>query len=153
MRELVKYFLGIVIIVTIIYTVYISYNVFKFVSSEESTANIADYELKISLIDEEIIELENKFNEQQLRDNSNSIVMNYDGTPVAWVVMLKLEQNLNFEELENSLLESGFISFQKDNAYTLGLILISFNLKKQKNIFWITSQLKQMRYNSGRFKL
>ena len=76
MRELVKYFLGIVIIVTIIYTVYISYNVFKFVSSEESTANIADYELKISLIDEEIIELENKFNEQQLRDNSNSIVMN-----------------------------------------------------------------------------
>ena len=56
MRELVKYFLGIVIIVTIIYTVYISYNVFKFVSSEESTANIADYELKISLIDEEIIE-------------------------------------------------------------------------------------------------
>ena len=101
MRELVKYFLGIVIIVTIIYTVYISYNVFKFVSSEESTANIADYELKISLIDEEIIELENKFNEQQLRDNSNSIVMNYDGTPVAWVVMLELEENLNFEEIEN----------------------------------------------------
>ena len=42
----------------------------------------------------------------------NSIVMNYDGTPVAWVIMLELEENLNFEEIENSLLESGFI-FQK----------------------------------------
>ena len=70
MKELVKYFLGIVIIATIIYTLYISYNVFKFVSSEDSTASIADYELKISLIDEEINELESKFNEEQLRDLS-----------------------------------------------------------------------------------
>lgn len=132
MRELVKYFLGIVIIVTIIYTVYISYNVFKFVSSEESTANIADYELKISLIDEEIIELENKFNEQQLRDNANSIVMNYDGTPVAWVVMLELEENLNFEEIENSLLESGFISFQKDNALYIGPYIDKLQLEEAK---------------------
>ena len=132
MRELVKYFLGIVIIVTIIYTVYISYNVFKFVSSEESTANIADYELKISLIDEEIIELENKFNEQQLRDNLNSIVMNYDGTPVAWVVMLELEENLNFEEIENSLLESGFISFQKDNALYIGPYIDKLQLEEAK---------------------
>ena len=132
MRELVKYFLGIVIIVTIIYTVYISYNVFKFVSSEESTANIADYELKISLIDEEIIELENKFNEQQLRDNSNSIVMNYDGTPGAWVVMLELEENLNFEEIENSLLESGFISFQKDNALYIGPYIDKLQLEEAK---------------------
>ena len=132
MRELVKYFLGIVIIVTIIYTVYISYNVFKFVSSEESTANIADYELKISLIDEEIIELENKFNEQQLRDNLNNIVMNYDGTPVAWVVMLELEENLNFEEIENSLLESGFISFQKDNALYIGPYIDKLQLEEAK---------------------
>ena len=132
MRELVKYFLGIVIIVTIIYTVYISYNVFKFVSSEESTANIADYELKISLIDEEIIELENKFNEQQLRDNSNSIVMNYDGTPVAWVVMLELEENLNYEEIENSLLESGFISFKKDNALYIGPYIDKLQLEEAK---------------------
>ena len=132
MRELVKYFLGIVIIVTIIYTVYISYNVFKFVSSEESTANIADYELKISLIDEEIIELENKFNEQQLRDNSNSIVMNYDGTPIPWVVMLELEENLNFEEIDNSLLESGFISFQKDNALYIGPYIDKLQLEEAK---------------------
>ena len=148
MKELVKYFLGIVIIVTIIYTVYISYNVLKFVSSEESTANIADYELKISLIDEEIIELENKFNEQQLRDNSNSIVMNYDRTPVAWVVRLELKENLNFEEIKNSLLESGFISFQKDNALFIGPYIDKSQLEEAKkyildNYFVKTSEIQQ----------
>jgi len=132
MKELVKYFLGIVIIVTIIYTSYISYNVFKFVSSEESTANIADYELKISLIDEELIKLENKFNEQQFRDNPNSIVMNYDGTPVAWVVRLELEENLIFEEIKNSLLESGFISFQKENALYIGPYIDKLQLEEAK---------------------
>ena len=132
MRELVKYFLGIVIIVTIIYTVYISYNVFKFVSSEESTANIADYELKIALIDEEIIELESKFNEQQLKDNSNSIVMNYDGTPISWVIKLEKTESYSFDEIENLLLKNGFISFKKNNSLFIGPYIDKLQLEEAK---------------------
>ena len=43
MRELIKYLLGIVIILTIIYTIFISYNVFVFINSDESKITIEDY--------------------------------------------------------------------------------------------------------------
>ena len=148
MKELVKYFLGIVIIATIIYTLYISYNVFKFVSSEDSTASIADYELKISLIDEEINELESKFNEEQLRDNSNSIVMNYDGTPITWVIKLDKTDSYSFDEIENLLLENGFISFKKSNSLFIGPYIDKLQLEEAKtflndSLSLSTSEIKQ----------
>ena len=43
MRKLIKYLLGIVIILTIIYTIFISYNVFVFINSDESKITIEDY--------------------------------------------------------------------------------------------------------------
>jgi len=148
MKELVKYFLGIVIIATIIYTLYISYNVFKFVSSEDSTVSIADYELKISLIDEEINELESKFNEEQLRDNSNSIVMNYDGTPISWVVKLDKTDSYSLDEIENLLLENGFISFKKSNSLFIGPYIDKLQLEEAKtflndSLSLSTSEIKQ----------
>ena len=148
MKELVKYFLGIVIIATIIYTLYISYNVFKFVSSEDSTASIADYELKISLIDEEINELESKFNEEKLRDNSNSIVMNYDGTPISWVIKLDKTDSYSFDEIENLLLENGFISFKKSNSLFIGPYIDKLQLEEAKtflndSLSLSTSEIKQ----------
>ena len=148
MKELVKYFLGVVIIATIIYTLYISYNVFKFVSSEDSTASIADYELKISLIDEEINELESKFNEEQLRDNSNSIVMNYDGTPISWVVKLDKTDSYSLDEIENLLLENGFISFKKSNSLFIGPYIDKLQLEEAKtflndSLSLSTSEIKQ----------
>ena len=148
MKELVKYFLGIVIIATILYTLYISYNVFKFVSSEDSTASIADYELKISLIDEEINELESKFNEEKLRDNSNSIVMNYDGTPISWVIKLDKTDSYSFDEIENLLLENGFISFKKSNSLFIGPYIDKLQLEEAKtflndSLFLSTSEIKQ----------
>jgi hypothetical protein len=148
MKELVKYFLGIVIIATIIYTLYISYNVFKFVSSEDSTASIADYELKISLIDEEINELESMFNEEQLRDNSNSIVMNYDGTPISWVVKLDKTDSYSLDEIENLLLENGFISFKKSNSLFIGPYIDKLQLEEAKtflndSLSLSTSEIKQ----------
>ena len=148
MKELVKYFLGIVIIATIIYTLYISYNVFKFVSSEDSTASIADYELKISLIDEEINELESKFNEEKLRDSSNSIVMNYDGTPISWVIKLDKTDSYSFDEIENLLLENGFISFKKSNSLFIGPYIDKLQLEEAKtflndSLFLSTSEIKQ----------
>ena len=148
MKELVKYFLGIVIIATIIYTLYISYNVFKFVSSEDSTASIADYELKISLIDEEIKELESKFNEEQLRDNSNSIVMNYDGTPISWVIKLDKTDSYSLDEIENLLLENGFISFKKSNSLFIGPYIDKLQLEEAKtflndSLSLSTSEIKQ----------
>ena len=142
MKQFVKYFLGSVIIATIIYTVFIGYNVLKFVSSEESTANIADYEIKFSIADEELIELEKKFNEKQLKDNANNIVMNYDGTPTAWVIKVELRENVNFDEIENGLLENGFISFQKDSALFIGPYIDKLQLEEAKKYMFDSFSIK-----------
>ena len=142
MKQFIKYFLGSVIIATIIYTVFIGYNVLKFVSSEESTVNITDYEIKFSIADEELIELEKKFNEKQLKDNANNIVMNYDGTPTAWVIKVELQENVNFDEIENGLLENGFISFQKDSALFIGPYIDKLQLEEAKKYMFDSFSIK-----------
>lgn len=142
MKQFVKYFLGSVIIATIIYTVFIGYNVLKFVSSEESTVNITDYEIKFSIADEELIELEKKFNAKQLKDNANNIVMNYDGTPTAWVIKVELQESLNFDEIENGLLENGFISFQKDSALFIGPYIDKLQLEEAKKYMFDSFSIK-----------
>lgn len=142
MKQFIKYFLGSVIVATIIYTVFIGYNVLKFVSSEESTVNIADYEIKFSIADEELIELEKKFNAKQLKDNANNIVMNYDGTPTAWVIKVELQESLNFDEIENGLLENGFISFQKDSALFIGPYIDKLQLEEAKKYMFDSFSIK-----------
>ena len=142
MKQFVKYFLGSVIIATIMYTVFIGYNVLRFVSSEESTFNIADYEIRFSLADEELIELEKKFNAKQLKDNANNVVMNYDGTPTAWVIKIELQENINFDEIENGLLENGFISFQKDSALFIGPYIDKLQLEEAKKYMFDSFSIK-----------
>ena len=92
MRELVKYLLGIVIILTIIYTIFISYNVFVFISSDDSNLKIESYSKDIELVAEERALLEEMFNDSNLQESSNDININYDGTPISWV--LKIERVL-----------------------------------------------------------
>ena len=92
MRELVKYLLGIVIILTIIYTIFISYNVFVFINSDDSNLKIESYSKDVQLIAEERASLEELFNDANLQESSNDININYDGTPISWV--LKIERGL-----------------------------------------------------------
>ena len=69
MRELVKYLLGIIIILTIIYTIFISYNVFVFINSDESKITIEDYSKSMNLVSEEREALEELFNSENLKNN------------------------------------------------------------------------------------
>ena len=77
MRELVKYLLGIVIILTIIYTIFISYNVFVFINSDDSNLKIESYSKDVQLIAEERASLEEWFNDANLQESSNDININY----------------------------------------------------------------------------
>ena len=116
MRELVKYLLGIIIVLTIIYTIFISYNVFVFINSDESKISIEDYSESFNLVSEEREALEELFNSENLKNSSNNININYDGTPVTWV--LKVEKALleaSYNELENELLRNGFISIEESD--------------------------------------
>lgn len=66
MRELVKYLLGIVIILTIIYTIFISYNVFVFINSDDSDLKIESYSKDVELLAAERASLEELFNDANL---------------------------------------------------------------------------------------
>jgi len=132
MREIVKYLLGITIILTIGYTVFISYNVFKFVSSSESSISISDYEYVISLKDSEIQELEERFNGKEVLTSTENIIFNYDGTPIAWVIEISQEDNLDFDEIKNLLLENGFISFEQNDSLFIGPYIDKDQLQQAK---------------------
>jgi hypothetical protein len=121
MRELVKYLLGIVIILTIIYTIFISYNVFVFINSDDSDLKIESYSKDVELLAAERASLEELFNDANLQESSNDININYDGTPISWV--LKLEKDLidiPVEEFKNELLQNSFISIMNDEYILIG---------------------------------
>jgi hypothetical protein len=121
MRELVKYLLGIVIILTIIYTIFISYNVFVFINSDDSDLKIESYSKDVELLAAERGSLEELFNDANLQESSNDININYDGTPISWV--LKLEKDLidiPVEEFKNELLKNSFISIMNDEYILIG---------------------------------
>ena len=121
MRELVKYLLGIVIILTIIYTIFISYNGFVFINSDDSNLKIESYSKDIELVAEERALLEEMFNDANLQESSNDININYDGTPISWV--LKIERVLidtSPEKFKSELLENSFISIMTDEYIFIG---------------------------------
>ena len=121
MRELVKYLLGIIIILTIIYTIFISYNVFVFINSDESKITIEDYSESVNLVSEDREALEELFNSENLKNSSNNININYDGTPITWV--LKVEKALletSYDVLEDELLRNSFISMEDGDFILIG---------------------------------
>lgn len=121
MRELIKYLLGIVIILTIIYTIFISYNVFVFINSDKSKISIEDYSESIKLEINEREALEDSFNSENLKNSSNYINLNYDGTPISWVLRIEIALlETSYDTLEDELLRNSFISFEDGDFILIG---------------------------------
>lgn len=121
MRELIKYLLGIVIILTIIYTIFISYNVFVFINSDESKITIEDYSESMIIDSQKREAFEELFNSENLKNSSNYINLNYDGTPVSWVLRVeKALLGISYDELEDELLRNSFISFDDGDFILIG---------------------------------
>lgn len=121
MRELIKYLLGIVIILTIIYTIFISYNVFVFINSDESKITIEDYSESMIIESQKREALEELFNSENLKNSSNYINLNCDGTPVSWVLRVeKALLGISYDELEDDLLRNSFISFDDGDFILIG---------------------------------
>ena len=121
MRELVKYLLGIVIILTIIYTIFISYNVFVFINSDDSDLKIESYSKDVELLAAERASLEELFNDANLQESSNDININYDGTPISWVLKLEIDLiDIPVEDFKNELLKNSFISIMNDEYILIG---------------------------------
>ena len=69
MRDLFKNLLGLLIFLTIIYTLYLIYSVTDFLNSEESRIKVSDYEQEIFQKERDLDSLRNEFNKNDIKSS------------------------------------------------------------------------------------
>ena len=100
---------------------FFSYNVFVFINSDESKITIEDYSESMIIDSQKREALEELFNSENLKNSSNYINLNYDGTPVSWVLRVeKALLGIPYDELEDELLRNSFISFDDGDFILIG---------------------------------
>ena len=109
MRDLFKNLLGLLIFLTIIYTLYLIYSVTDFLNSEESRIKVSDYEQEIFQKERDLDSLRNEFNKNDIKSSLEDIKLNFDGTPVSWVIKINIKDIATSEEtFREQLFNEGF---------------------------------------------
>ena len=98
MRDLFKNLLGLLIFLTIIYTLYLIYSVTDFLNNEESRIKVSDYEQEIFQKETDLDSLRNEFNKNDIKSSLEDIKLNFDGTPVSWVIKINIKDIAISEE-------------------------------------------------------
>ena len=109
MRDLFKNLLGLLIFLTIIYTFYLIYSVTDFLNSEESRIKVIDYEQEIFQKERDLDSLRNEFNKNDIKSSLEDIKLNFDGTPVSWVIKINIKDiAISEETFREQLFNEGF---------------------------------------------
>ena len=109
MRDLFKNLLGLLIFLTIIYTLYLIYSVTDFLNSEESRIKVTDYEQEIFQKERDLDSLRNEFNKNDIKSSLEEIKLNFDGTPVSWVIKINIKDiAISEETFREQLFNEGF---------------------------------------------
>ena len=109
MRDLFKNLLGLLIFLTIIYTLYLIYSVTDFLNSEDSRIKVSDYEQEIFQIERDLDSLRNEFNKNDIKSSLEDIKLNFDGTPVSWVIKINIKDiAISEETFREQLFNEGF---------------------------------------------
>ena len=109
MRDLFKNLLGLLIFLTIIYTLYLIYSVTDFLNTEESRIKVSDYEQEIFQKERDLDSLRNEFNKNDIKSSLEDIKLNFDGTPVSWVIKINIKDiAINEETFREQLFNEGF---------------------------------------------
>ena len=109
MRDLFKNLLGLLIFLTIIYTLYLIYSVTDFLNSEESRIKVIDYEQEIFQKERDLDSLRNEFNKNDIKSSLEDIKLNFDGTPVSWVIKINIKDiAISEETFREQLFNEGF---------------------------------------------
>ena len=109
MRDLFKNLLGLLIFLTIIYTLYLIYSVTDFLNSEESRIKVTDYEQEIFQKERDLDSLRNEFNKNDIKSSLEDIKLNFDGTPVSWVIKINIKDiSISEETFREQLFNEGF---------------------------------------------
>ncbi len=109
MRDLFKNLLGLLIFLTIIYTLYLIYSVTDFLNSEESRIKVSDFEQEIFQKETDLDTLRNEFNKNDIKSSLEDIKLNFDGTPVSWVIKINIKDiSISEETFREQLFNEGF---------------------------------------------
>ena len=109
MRDLFKNLLGLLIFLTIIYTLYLIYSVTDFLNSEESRIKVSDFEQEIFQKETDLDTLRNEFNKNDIKSSLEDIKLNFDGTPVSWVIKINIKDiSISEETIREQLFNEGF---------------------------------------------
>jgi len=109
LRDLFKNLLGLLIFLTIIYTLYLIYSVTDFLNSEESRIKVSDFEQEIFQKERDLDSLRNEFNKNDIKSSLEDIKLNFDGTPVSWVIKINIKDIVISEEIfREQLFNEGF---------------------------------------------
>ncbi len=109
MRDLFKNLLGLLIFLTIIYTIYLIYSVTDFLNSEESRIKVSDFEQEIFQKETDLDTLRNEFNKNDIKSSLEDIKLNFDGTPVSWVIKINIKDiSISEETFREQLFNEGF---------------------------------------------
>ncbi len=109
MRDLFKNLLGLLIFLTIIYTLYLIYSVTDFLNSEERRIKVSDYEQEIFQKERDLDSLRNEFNKNDIKSSLEDIKLNFDGTPVSWVIKINIKDiAISEETFREQLFNEGF---------------------------------------------
>jgi|TARA_B100001939_G_scaffold347443_1_gene369076 uncharacterized membrane protein YhiD involved in acid resistance len=109
LRDLFKNLLGLLIFLTIIYTLYLIYSVTDFLNSEESRIKVTDYEQEIFQKERDLDSLRNEFNKNDIKSSLEDIKLNFDGTPVSWVIKINIKDiAISEETFREQLFNEGF---------------------------------------------
>ena len=112
MKIFIKNFLGILILLTIIYIVFLGFNIFKFLNSSEDLISVKDYKNTIEEYKENVNDVYSELEDVKIVSENSSIRLNFDGTPVSWVLILKQDkESRELEAIREELLQNGFNSF------------------------------------------
>jgi hypothetical protein len=121
LRNLVKNFLGLLIFLTIIYTLYLIYNVTDFLNSEKSRTKVSDYEQQIFQKERDLDGLRNEFNKNNIKSSLEDIKLNFDGTPVSWVIKIDIKDiEVSEENFREQLFKEGFQTLRNDDSVIIG---------------------------------
>lgn len=121
MREIFKNILGILILATLAYVVFVSFNVYQFTKTDESKITSEGYSQQINLLKEGLENAENNFSKTSIKDSSKNVGINFDGTPIVWVIELEQSQvEISLENIENELFDQGFMTFLNQDRLIIG---------------------------------
>ena len=121
MRDLFKNLLGLLIFLTIIYTLYLIYSVTDFLNSEEGRIKVSDFEQEIFQKETDLDTLRNEFNKNDIKSSLEDIKLNFDGTPVSWVIKINIKDIVISEEtFREQLFNEGFQTLINNEFVIIG---------------------------------